>query len=61
MLILDDSYDGLPVCRTLYVSVATLKWMRYLTGSQCNYLNVFVILIRPRCCVTTLARELWIR
>ena len=57
-LILDDRYDGSPACRALYLSVATLKSLRYLTESQCNSLNVFVILIRPRCCVTTLAREL---
>ena len=36
MAILDERYEGSPDLRTLYVSVATLKWILHLIGSQCR-------------------------
>ena len=54
MFIIDDRYDGSPDLRTLHVSIATLKSIRYMTGNQCRSLNVFVMLIRLRCCQTAL-------
>ena len=61
VLIIDVRCDGSPDCRTLYVSVVTLKFMWYLTKRQCRPLNIFVMLIRPSCCVMTRARVIWIR
>ena len=36
MAILDKRYDGSPDWRTLYVSIATLKSILHLIGSQCR-------------------------
>ena len=35
--IFDERYDGSPDSRTLYVSVATLKLILHLTGSQFSF------------------------
>ena len=45
--IFDESYDGSSDSRILYVSVATLKLILYLTGSQCSFWRVAEILVRP--------------
>ena len=45
--ILDERYDGSPDSRTLYVSVATLKLLLRLIGSQCRFWRIAEILVRP--------------
>ena len=57
--IFDERYDGSPDSRTLYVSVATLKMILHLTGSQCSFWRVAEILVRPCFRVTTLASVFW--
>ena len=45
--IFDERYDGSPDSRTLYVSVATLKLILHLTGSECDFWRVAEILVQP--------------
>ena len=44
--IFDERYDGSPDSRILYVSVATLKLILHLTGSQCSFWRATEILVR---------------
>ena len=59
--IFDERYDDSPDSRTLYVSVATLKLILHLKGSQCSFWRVAEILVRPCWRVTTLASVFWMR
>ena len=45
--IFDERYYGSPDSRILYVSVANLKLILHLTGSQCSFWRVADILVRP--------------
>ena len=51
--IVDARYDGSPDSSVFYVTVATLKLIRHLTGSQFSSQSVAEILIRPYLQITT--------
>ena len=55
MAILDEKYEGYTDWRTLYVSVATLKSILHLIGSQCMLWGIAEMLDRPCWRVTTRA------
>ena len=54
-------YAGLLSFRVRKVIVHILKWMRDLTGSQCNRLRIGVERLKRGALVTTLARRFWTR
>ena len=59
MTILDERYEGSPDWRILYVSIATLKLIFHLIGSQCRLWSIAEMLDWPCWWVTTRASVFW--
>ena len=60
MAILDERYEGSPDWRSLYVSIAILKSILHLIGSQCRLWSIAEMLDQPCWRVTTRASVFWI-